>query len=391
MRILLLVVASVFLGCVEASETQSHADAAADNHSASGEQRATEPVPDTPAETGPSASKLVDEIVPERLTGPDPVAVAIVKQPIYRYAAKTVTFSPDGRWLAIGYGDGQVQLFDVQAASTVRNWFAHNNWAFDLQFSSDSQSLWTGGGDNRVRQWDVATGKLLQRFEDHTDDVHGVAVTQDGGRLVSGADDHLVVIRDVSTGDTRTLEGHTAQVTAVTLDAADTRIASASRDETVRLWDLETGESLHELRGHEGDVMCVSFSHDGQRLLTGSNDRSCRVWNVETGELEQTIEGHEKPVYTAIWLPGDEVIATGSADGRLRLIRVEDGETIVTEDLGANVADVAISPDGDTLAVAVSNGTVHLFSTDGATLVQTVVIPPISAPQAELPAEPESP
>jgi WD40 repeat protein len=387
MRILLpLLLLGICLGCGEPTTSPTATtpqDAAATSQIARAPAGEIAPPsePDGAPDLAESPSDaLNDEVVLEALQGPDPVAVAIVKEPIYRYAAKTVAFSPDGTWLAVGYGHGMVGLWNLEQKQFVREWPAHNNWTFDLWFSTDSQSLWTGGGDNRVRRWNVSTGKVEERFEDHTDDIHGIAVTRDGRQLISGADDQLVVIRDLMAGETLALEGHSRQVTAIALSPQQTQFASASRDDTARLWDLESGELLYELRGHTGHVMCVDFSHDGTRLLTGSNDGTIRVWSTTTGELKQTIEPAGKAVFTAVWLPGDGVIASGTADGLLRLIRVEDGEVITSQDLQSNVADVAVSPDGETLAAAVSEGNVHLLATDGETLVPSLVIPPVSLP-----------
>lgn len=390
MRVPAVLLLCLCCGCGEAATRQEVVEPqeAATSHvepAAADEPAAPTETEDAAAPADSSTGALDDEVVLEAITGPDPVAMAIVQEPIYRHAARTVAFSPDGAWLAVGYGSGMAGLWDVEQQQFAREWPAHNNWTFDLWFSTDSRSLWTGGGDNRVRRWDVATGKVQERYEDHTDDIHSIAVTKDGGQLISGADDHRVVVRDLSAGEKVALEGHEKQVTAIALSADQARLASSSRDKTARLWDLESRKVLHELSGHTGDVMCVDFSHDGLRVLTGSMDGTIRVWTTETGNLEQTIEPGGKAVFTALWLPGDDVIASGSADGQLRLIRVADGEVVASQDLKSHVADIAVSPDGATLAAVTSRGDVSLLTTDGETLMQTRAIPPLAVP--ETPAE----
>jgi WD40 repeat protein len=69
-----------------------------------------------------------------------------------------------------------------------------------------------------------------------------------------------------------TLEGHTAEVLAVAFDREGGRIASGSRDRTVRLWDAASGHSLRELRGHTGPVLGLAFHPGGQRLASASMD-----------------------------------------------------------------------------------------------------------------------
>jgi len=76
------------------------------------------------------------------------------------------------------------------------------------------------------------------------------------------------------------------------------RIASASRDGTVRLWDIDTGDELQTFQGNEGGATCVALSADDGRIASGSSDGKIRVWDVGTGEALQTFTGHAKPVET---------------------------------------------------------------------------------------------
>ena len=68
------------------------------------------------------------------------------------------------------------------------------------------------------------------------------------------------------------------------------------RDETVRVWDVETGECLKVMQGHTY-VVSVALSGDGKRVVSGSRDRRC-AWDVETGECLEVMEGHTMPVFS---------------------------------------------------------------------------------------------
>ena len=91
----------------------------------------------------------------------------------------------------------------------------------------------------------------------------------------------------------QTLEGHTSRVTAVVFSPDGKRIASASNDETVRLWDTATGAALQTLKGHTRSVSTVAFSRDGQLVASASYDGTVRVWDTATGVTLQTLEHNE--------------------------------------------------------------------------------------------------
>ena len=72
----------------------------------------------------------------------------------------------------------------------------------------------------------------------------------------------------------------------------DGRLASGSDDNTIRLWDAETGQELARLEGHDGWVRALAVLPDG-RLASGSNDNTIRLWDAETGQELARLEGHE--------------------------------------------------------------------------------------------------
>ena len=71
------------------------------------------------------------------------------------------------------------------------------------------------------------------------------------------------------------------------------RALSGSGDETLRLWDLETGAELRRFEGHEARVTSVTVLADGRRALSGSDDRTLRLWDLDTGAELRRFEGHE--------------------------------------------------------------------------------------------------
>ncbi|KAF5366328.1 hypothetical protein D9757_012932 [Collybiopsis confluens] len=127
-------------------------------------------------------------------------------------------------------------------------------------------------------------------------EVQSVAVSPNGDQVVSGSNDNTVRIWNVQTGQQigDPLHGHTDWVTSVAFSPDGQQVVSGSYDETVRIWNVQTGQQIRDpLHGHTSRVISVAFSPDCQQVVSGSWDHTVRIWNVQTGQqIGDPLYGH---------------------------------------------------------------------------------------------------
>ena len=189
----------------------------------------------------------------------------------------------------------------------------------------------------------------------------------------------------------RTLVGHAAGVEGLAFSPNGRTLASASRDNSVHLWDVASGAELHRLIGHRGDALTVAFSPDGNTVASGGWDAVIRLWDVSTGELQKSVDSYQFVVKSITFSPEGEIIATGSWDNTVRLWDANTLARIKTlHGHKSFVYSVAFNGDGSLIASGGVDGTLLLW--------ETPPIPPIFVTSLErglnmisLPLMPEDP
>ena len=275
-------------------------------------------------------------------------------------------FSPDGR--LIGLTDGTaVTIWDAFAGQdTETTSYKERVGGMGMAFSPDTRRLATPAGGS-LKVLDRVSGSTVCDLEDSNDvwqTFGDMAFSPDGLRLASGGwPENSLRVWDAQTGKKlATLRGHADQVVAVVFSPDGQRIASGSVDHTLKVWDAPTGQERLALRGHDDVVGAVAFCPDDRRIASGSFDGQVKIWNLSTGEVVFALEGHTDRISALVFSPDGRRLASGSVDDTIVVWNTETGKRLATL-LGhsGDVKRVAFSPDGGRLATASADRTVKLW------------------------------
>jgi platelet-activating factor acetylhydrolase IB subunit alpha len=213
-------------------------------------------------------------------------------------------------------------------------------------------SLASGSEDYTIKIWDWELGELERTMRAHTKAVLDVDFggPRGGTLLASCSSDLTIKLWDPSDEykNIRTLTGHDHSVSAVRFvpsgaagsPSSGNLLVSASRDKTLRIWDVSTGYCVKTISGHSDWVRDVSPSFDGRFLLSAGHDQTARIWDASNGELKATLLGHDHFIVCCVFAPpasyvhlaaiaglkkppaassSAEFVATGSRDKSIRI------------------------------------------------------------------------
>ncbi|QHG16228.1 AAA-like domain-containing protein [Nostoc sp. ATCC 53789] len=158
------------------------------------------------------------------------------------------------------------------------------------------------------------------RLEGHRAQVNSVVFSPDGKTLASASWDNTIKLWNRETGkEITTLTGYGNWANSVVFSPDGKTLASASRDNTIKLWNRETGKEITTLTGHIAEVKSVAFSPDGKTLASASADHTIKLWNLDTGKEITTLTGHSDIVFSVVFSPDGKTLASGGQDNTIIL------------------------------------------------------------------------
>jgi|GEM_PF-2819559 len=238
----------------------------------------------------------------------------------HSYGVYSVSFSPDGKFLASGSGDRTVKIWEVGSWELIKTLEGHSDYVNGLSFSPDGKFLASGSDDKTIKIWEVGSWKLIKTLKGHSSGVISVSFSPDGKFLASGSSDKTIKIWEVgSWGLVKTLEGHSDYVNGLSFSPDGKFLASGSDDKTIKIWEVGSWKLIKTLEGHSSGVISVSFSPDGKLLASGSSDKTIKIWEVGSWKLIKTLEGHSSSVISVSFSPDGKFLASGGKDKTIKI------------------------------------------------------------------------
>ncbi len=235
-----------------------------------------------------------------------------------------------------------------------------------LTFSPDGQMIASSHNDvNRnyiIKLRKIQDGKVVNIINAHRGNITGLAFMPNGSVLLSSSEDDTIRVWDVLTGERlhsiaryELRSKNIIDRSIVSLPKDNDTIAIIYSDGHVRLWNIKSGRFSRLFRGDDDPVSSLAFSSDGRLIATGSYDGAVHLWDAQSRQLLLTLRGHTNRV-TSIAFSSDGRLLASGAIGVVNLWDTQTGRLLYSRDLRSTVGSVYLSPDGQRMITSSSWG-----------------------------------
>jgi serine/threonine protein kinase len=219
----------------------------------------------------------------------------------------------------------------IPAGTLLRSYYGHFGYVYTVSWSPDGTYIASGSEDHTVHLWKASTGADILFTYSHQDAVHAVAWSPDGALIASASSDKTVQVwKAADESSVYTYTNHSGGVRAAAWSPDGTLIASGGSDATVQVWKAVDGSGGIIYSGHIDIVNAVAWSPDGTLIASGSSDKTVHVWKAADGSDVLAYGGHSDVVNTVAWSPNGTLLASGSADKTVQIWKASDGTNVLT-------------------------------------------------------------
>ena len=211
------------------------------------------------------------------------------------FGVLSVDIDPSGSTIASGLYNGNVRLTDIETLETIMEFRAHEAAVTALSFSPSGNTLASGSEDGSVNVWKLPAGSHIAGTSEFGKPINSLVMLEDD-RSVVVAFDHKQIHR-WNTHEreiTGTYSGHSGEVYSLSISPNRKLLASGSKDNTIRIWDLESCTERKTLRGSPGRINDIRFSNDGEHLFSGNSEGEVAYWGVQLDVTQRVLDRVEQ-------------------------------------------------------------------------------------------------
>lgn len=267
------------------------------------------------------------------------------------------------------YNEGE----EVSLKATPKEGWEFSNWTGDIFTVSPETNITMDENKEVVAIFneiedgeseDIYQGNIINDFSGHTTTVNSLQFSSDNSKVLSASRDNTVKIWNSNIGNVITdFDEHTDSVVEAVFSSDDSMAASASWDNTVKVWNADTGAIITDFTEHTGSVYSIDFSSDDSMVVSGSADNTLKVWNTETGEVIAENFAHGNNVNSVAFSSDDSLVVSASDDGTVKIWDIEAGQIIINfTEHDDNVNSVAFSSDDNLILSASSDNTAKIWN-----------------------------
>jgi WD40 repeat protein len=266
----------------------------------------------------------------------------------------SVAFSPDGQIIASGSDDKTIKLWNKNGG-LLTTILAHDDEITSVVFSEDGQMIASSSDDRTVKTWNLK-GEQLQIFKKDPKvplekklKINTKSFTSPEKKCRKSSDDNA---------------GHADKVLSIAFSPTEKKIASASCDTTIKLWNLD-GKLLQTFKGHQKRVNSVVFHPKGQSLLSGSLDNNVILWDL-SGKILNKLRGVD--INSVAFSPDGKLLVVGNGDGQIQQWEVLKNKIVPLKTFVGHsdaVRSLSFSKDGEKLISSSKDRTIKIWDLKG--------------------------
>lgn len=262
-----------------------------------------------------------------------------------------VCFSPDGKWCASTGWDMSIKIWSTDSGKLAHSLAGHSARVECIRFSPDGKMLVSTGGDRTIKLWNVADGTCINTLHGNSVAVMGVAFTEDGKSVISGGMSNSMKLWDLQAKQKQNAMYHGLDGRIqynIKLSPSGRYIAMATPDSHISIRSSHTMEEIFSLKGHAKRIRALYYFDKGNRLASASEDGTIKIWNANNGNLLRTITNVDNVPLSNISIASDNksLISYGKNHAAMQW-NIRTGERIPNPIIDGNpVSIVKYSTDG---------------------------------------------